>query len=79
MRTAIVSGQLSLVGEILHEGWQVKKSLASRVSNERIDGIYEAALRAGATGGKLLGAGVGGFMLFYCEPQFQSAVRREPA
>lgn len=76
MGRAIKGGKLGLVGEILHEGWQLKKELASRITTSEIDHIYDAARRAGAAGGKLLGAGAGGFMLFYCEPQFQADVRR---
>lgn len=75
LRAAIKTGELSAVGKILHEGWQLKKGLASNVANDDIDRIYEAGIAAGAGGGKLLGAGGGGFMLFYCEPQFQPAVR----
>ena len=49
------------------ESWEMKKSLAQGISNPLIDEAYEQALKAGATGGKLLGAGGGGFLLFYCE------------
>lgn len=76
LRAAIKGGELSNVGKLLHEGWRLKRNLASKVANEEIDRIYEAGLAAGAEGGKLLGAGGGGFMLFFCEPQFQSAVRK---
>lgn len=76
MGNAIKAGNLGLVGEILHDGWQLKKGLASRITSVEIDEIYDRARRAGAAGGKLLGAGAGGFMLFYCEPQFQADVRR---
>lgn len=76
MRSAIVAGQLATVGEILHAGWLLKKSLSTRVSTSDLDRIYETGLAAGATGGKLLGAGAGGFMLFYCEPELQPALRR---
>ncbi len=76
LRTVLKSGELKLVGKILHEGWLLKKSLAGNISNGDIDRLYDAAMAAGAGGGKLLGAGGGGFLLFYCEPQFQEAVRR---
>lgn len=56
---------VSVFGEILHENWLLKKQMASGVSTARIDGWYELAMKAGATGGKLLGAGGGGFLLFY--------------
>jgi D-glycero-alpha-D-manno-heptose-7-phosphate kinase len=59
------SRSLDDFGKLLHEGWQIKRSLTKKISNSSIDEIYEAGLRAGAIGGKLLGAGGGGFMLFY--------------
>lgn len=52
-------------GDYLHESWQYKKELASRVSNKNIDELYDIGMKNGATGGKLLGAGGGGFLLFY--------------
>ncbi len=76
MKRAITGGELGLVGEILDEGWRLKKGLASGIATADIDALYEAGLAAGASGGKLLGAGGGGFMLFYCEPESQPAVRR---
>jgi D-glycero-alpha-D-manno-heptose-7-phosphate kinase len=63
------------IGGMLHEGWQLKRELDVTVSNSELDGIYTAARAAGATGGKLLGAGGGGFMLFYVDPDRQAAVR----
>lgn len=60
---------LSLFGEILDKGWQLKRSLASVVSNDRIDNAYARAKEAGAVGGKVLGAGGGGFLLLYVEPE----------
>lgn len=73
--SAIYSGQLADFGKILHENWLLKKSLASRISNSFIDEAYETAIKCGAVGGKLLGAGGGGFLLFYCEPQYQPRLR----
>jgi D-glycero-alpha-D-manno-heptose-7-phosphate kinase len=64
------------VGRILHEGWRLKRGLASAISNERIDAWYERALDAGAVGGKLLGAGAGGFLLFIVPLKRQEAVRQ---
>ena len=58
-------------GEILHEGWLLKKSITNDISNSIIDSYYEKALQAGAVGGKLLGAGGGGFLLLYVEPENQ--------
>lgn len=62
-------------GRLLHEGWKVKRSLTQKISNSNIDEIYEAGLAAGALGGKLLGAGGGGFMLLYVPPERREAVR----
>jgi D-glycero-alpha-D-manno-heptose-7-phosphate kinase len=63
------------LGVLLHEGWECKKRLATNVSNPRIDDCYERARRSGALGGKILGAGAGGFLLLFCEPSKQDAVR----
>jgi D-glycero-alpha-D-manno-heptose-7-phosphate kinase len=63
-------------GVILDESWQMKRSLTGSVSSSEIDGYYESARNAGAVGGKLLGAGGGGFLLLYVEPECQSAVRK---
>jgi D-glycero-alpha-D-manno-heptose-7-phosphate kinase len=62
-------------GLLLHEGWQLKKQLASRISNASLDEIYESARKAGALGGKVTGAGGGGFLLLYCRPERQNEVR----
>lgn len=64
------------VGSILDEGWQLKSQLASTITNSVIDDWYRAALSAGALGGKLCGAGGGGFLLFLVPPERQPAVRR---
>lgn len=60
----------------LHAGWQKKKSLTAGISSGDIDAMYEKALQAGALGGKLLGAGGGGFILLYCDEEKQPAVRQ---
>jgi len=65
------------IGELLHESWMLKRNLADAVSPPEVDAIYEAAREAGAIGGKLLGAGGGGFMLFFVEPHRQAAVREK--
>ena len=66
MKEALLRGELGKIGEILHFGWQNKKQMASSISNPHIDTIYETALANGASGGKISGAGGGGFMFFYC-------------
>lgn len=75
MREAVVKGDLSRFGDILNENWLLKRSMASTISNGMIDDYYELALRSGAKGGKLLGAGGGGFLLFYCEKEYQPRLR----
>lgn len=75
LRNELVSGNIGAMGEILHENWLLKKTLASGISNPAIDGAYEKAMSAGATGGKLLGAGGGGFLLFYVNREKQEAVK----
>jgi D-glycero-alpha-D-manno-heptose-7-phosphate kinase len=69
------SGNLDAIGYLLHESWQLKKQLASRISNGALDEMYEAARNAGAIGGKITGAGGGGFLLLYCLHDRQEAVR----
>ena len=75
MKEALLKGYVANIGEILNFGWQHKKQMAQSVSNARIDAIYDAALQAGATGGKISGAGGGGFMFFYCPGLTRFAVR----
>ena len=65
MKEALLRGEVDRIGEILHYGWQHKKQMAEGISNTQIDAIYDAAMQAGATGGKISGAGGGGFMIFY--------------
>lgn len=68
---------LAEFGNLLHEAWQLKRALSPRVSSPAIDGLYERARKAGAIGGKLLGAGGGGFMLVFARPEDHAAIRRE--
>ena len=68
-------GSLLPFGELLHEGWKLKRSLTQRISNSDIDSLYESARRAGAIGGKLLGAGGGGFLLLFVRPEDQESIR----
>lgn len=69
------NNNIDRIGELLHEGWMLKKNLASGISNDQIDNYYERAIEAGASGGKILGAGAGGFLLLYCEERCQQSVR----
>jgi len=66
---------LNEFGRLLHESWKIKRTLTQKISNASIDEIYEAGLSAGALGGKLLGAGGGGFMLFFVPPESREALR----
>jgi D-glycero-alpha-D-manno-heptose-7-phosphate kinase len=66
MKEALLRGQIHKIGEILDFGWQHKKNMAGGITNPLIDSIYSAAVEAGASGGKISGAGGGGFMIFYC-------------
>jgi len=66
MKEAVLKGNLDQIGEILDFGWQNKKKMAKGITNKLIDDIYYTAIDNGASGGKISGAGGGGFMLFYC-------------
>ena len=66
MKEAMLTGRIDRIGHLLHEGFVYKKKMAEGISNSWIDEIYEAAMEAGAEGGKVLGAGGGGFMMFFC-------------
>ena len=66
-KNELIKGDLNLLGTILNESWQLKKDLSNNTSNDYIDSIYNYALKSGAKGGKLLGAGGGGFLLFFVE------------
>lgn len=69
-------GNLTEFGHLLHESWQIKRSLSGGISTGEIDAMYEAARKAGAEGGKLLGSGGGGFLLFYVEKDKKPYVRK---
>ncbi len=73
-RRMLQAGEVSGFGEMLHLGWEEKKRFASRVTNSDIEEYYELARQKGASGGKLTGAGGGGFLLLFCEPKNQAAV-----
>ncbi|MDE1767040.1 MAG: D-glycero-D-manno-heptose 7-phosphate kinase [Thaumarchaeota archaeon] len=74
MYESLKKSDIATFGELLHKGWLAKKRFAKSVSNENIDKIYESALKQGALGGKLTGAGGGGHMLLYCEHSKQSSL-----
>jgi D-glycero-alpha-D-manno-heptose-7-phosphate kinase len=74
-REEIESGNVDAVGELLHQSWMLKKQLASQISNPALDNMYEVAIKAGALGGKISGAGGGGFLLLYCPNGSQEKVR----
>jgi D-glycero-alpha-D-manno-heptose-7-phosphate kinase len=76
MRDALKAGDLASFAAMLNEGWHAKKRVSSSISNARIDAFYEIAVRNGALGGKITGAGGGGFLLLFCEPPHQGRVRQ---
>jgi D-glycero-alpha-D-manno-heptose-7-phosphate kinase len=73
---ALHAGDLDSFGTLLHEGWLLKRSLAEGVTTSRVDAIYETAMANGAMGGKLIGAGGAGFMLFYVPPERREDLRK---
>jgi len=76
LKKSFEENDIDVLGPTLARSWEIKKSLASGISNPLIDGCYERGMKAGASGGKLLGAGGGGFLLFYVpEPEKKEAVR----
>lgn len=66
MKNALIQGKLNQFGELLHQAWIQKKQLAGEITNEKIDSLYHLARNKGALGGKILGAGGGGYLLLYC-------------
>lgn len=76
---AILSGKgdLDPFGNLLHEAWQAKRSLGDKISNDRVDQLYQEAREAGALGGKLLGAGGGGFLLLFAPPETHRQIREK--
>jgi len=76
LRQALHEGDLDSFGEILNENWELKKTMAQGITNSSIDSTYQVALDAGATGGKILGAGAGGFFIFYAHEDSHDAIER---
>ena len=74
MKSELQRNRAGAFGEIIHEGWLLKKSLTSGISTDAVDGWYAKARKAGAVGGKLLGAGAGGFLMFYAPPEEHEAI-----
>ncbi|MBE6091608.1 MAG: GHMP kinase [Selenomonas ruminantium] len=74
--TELGKGAIGRIGEMLDEAWQLKKQMASKISNPEIDRMYALAKENGALGGKILGAGGGGFMLLYVQPECQVKVKK---
>ena len=74
MKEALLQGKLNDIGEILNYGFQQKRLMAANISNQSIENIYDVAKASGATGGKISGAGGGGFMIFYCPNNTRYAV-----
>src|SRR5262249_1491092 len=74
-RAELARGQVDALGELLHRSWLLKKQLAGPISNRELDALCEPARHAGATGGKVAGAGGGGFLLLYCPRERQDCVR----
>jgi len=77
MKDSLQKSDLTQFGELLHNGWSMKKKFTKNVTNAHIDKIYDLALKNGALGGKLTGAGGGGHMLFYCEKHKQSNLEKK--
>jgi D-glycero-alpha-D-manno-heptose-7-phosphate kinase len=77
MKEALLKGKLAQIGEILDFGFQQKKQMAEGISNPLMEDIYGTARKAGATGGKISGAGGGGFMIFYCPGNTKYKVIKE--
>jgi len=76
VREELCVGNLDSIGHLLHESWMLKKQLASNISNGQIEEMYDAARKAGALGGKVTGAGGGGFLLLYCPFENRARVRK---
>jgi len=76
LKNSLYNNDIKDFGKILHQGWELKQKLASNISNPQINSYYQKAIEAGAEGGKILGSGGGGFLLFYCPKEKQAKVRQ---
>ncbi|MBT8519996.1 CBS domain-containing protein [Polynucleobacter paneuropaeus] len=76
MHRHLIRGELIEFGRCLHQAWELKKNLSTSITNQQIEVIYNSAIEAGALGGKLLGAGAGGFFLFFVKPQNRASVTK---
>lgn len=76
---SLCAGEFYRVGDILNQGWELKRTLASRISDDGLEGMYLRARKAGAMGGKICGAGGGGFLLLYVPRELQNSVQQELA
>jgi len=74
--TIVKNDNLDFIGDLLNEYWYLKKKLSTKVSNLKIDEIYNECISAGASGGKIIGSGGGGFLLIYCKKQFHNSLKR---
>lgn len=76
LRDELQANNLEAFGDILHENWMLKKNLVTNISSQEIDQWYDIALTAGAKGGKILGAGAGGFLLLIAAPEKHDAIKK---
>lgn len=76
LKDELQSNNTAAIGEILHENWMLKKSIVNGISTQEIDDWYHQAINAGALGGKILGAGAGGFLMFYAPPNRHERIKR---
>jgi D-glycero-alpha-D-manno-heptose-7-phosphate kinase len=79
LKEILQNNRINDFGKMLHEGWMLKKTLTENISNPAVDDLYQQGLQAGALGGKLLGAGGGGFILFYCPEEKQASFHKKMA
>jgi D-glycero-alpha-D-manno-heptose-7-phosphate kinase len=74
LKSQIESESIEEIGKIINQNWELKVQLADNISDDEISSIYKAGLTNGATGGKLLGAGAGGFMMFFAKPEYHEKI-----